>query len=209
MSRHHGGRIEAERRGELTEKFAPVSGSCATGSRRGLIYRPGLAARRCGRRRIVGDEFALLPDRLAVVPPDHVERPPRQRLTRIPLPLPLEKQASRSKPVKQPAGEIAGPKPLVEPERGGVPFGSIEVVNRDKRGLTPHREPHVTGHERRVDVVSNGQDPPPLRVGEGPGRARALGQPRQPHLETKLGPAGIDRACYRGGAGRIGRGGQG
>ena len=209
VRRDHELRIEAQPPGETPGE---VSGR---GCLLGPLDQPGPGDCRpitslapAGDRRIVGQERAPAPERPAVAPPHEVERPARQRLAGVPLSLAFQEQAAGSQPVEQPAGEHAGPPPLVGTEGRRVPFRRVAVVERHEGRLAAHGQPHVAGGERRVHLVADRQDSLPLRLREGPGRSRTFRQPGEPHLEGELGPTGIDRPGHRRGAGRVGRGRQ-
>ncbi len=101
-------------------------------------------------------------------------RPPWQRLARIPLPLPVMQQRSgrevRLELFEQRFGEHA----LGGPERGDVPFGPFHVVDRHERRLATLRQAHVVRGEVEIDALAQRIDRRPLRVAVGPSDARIL-----------------------------------
>ena len=76
------------------------------------------------RRRLLGDEPGLVPDRLPVAAEVAVERPARQLLARVPLPLAVVQEAARREARPQPPQQLIGQPALGRPERGGVPLGA-------------------------------------------------------------------------------------
>src|SRR5882757_7298265 len=76
----------------------------------------------------IGDERRVVPQGLAVSAPEAVERPTRQRLAGVPLPLTEVREAARRVALLQPTEQPRGDGALVLAERGGVPFWCERVL---------------------------------------------------------------------------------
>ena len=104
---------------------------------------------------LVGVERRRIPDRLAVLAPEAVQRPARQLLAGIPLALAEVHQPVRGILVAQAVEEVGGELALGRAERGGVPFGAVRVVDRRRRSA---RRPCVRrtspGEQLAVDLVA-------------------------------------------------------
>src|SRR5262245_25924120 len=102
----------------------------------------------------IGDQTIVTPDRLTVPAPPAPQRPSGERLARVPLALPVMKKTTRGEPLLQTPEQHAGKLPLSCAERRRVPLVAFHIVDRDERGLPPHRQPDVTTRERRVDAMA-------------------------------------------------------
>jgi hypothetical protein len=156
--------------------------------------------------RDVGEQLRVAPDRHAVAAPPAGERPARQRLARVPLALTEVQHAAGRDPRGDPAQERLAEPPLVRPERGVRPLGSVHVVGGDERGLAAHREAHVAGAQVRVDALAELVDPRPRGVVVGLRHARRLAHALDAHRELELDLAIFDAAGDRRGGRGIGRG---
>ncbi len=92
---------------------------------------------------LVGEQFGVGPDRIAVVAPEAGQRPARQLLARVPLALSVVQQAAGRvaclELVQQHRREAA----LGRSHRVGIPFGAVAVVDRDEGRLAAHGQAHV------------------------------------------------------------------
>ena len=77
------------------------------------------------------------------------ECPARQRLAGIPFALAEVQQAARGKRSRSRWISLRRERALVGPERGGVPFRLVDVVDGDERRFAAHRQPHVALGEFR------------------------------------------------------------
>ena len=157
---------------------------------------------------LVRNQAVIVPDRLAVAAPPAAERPARERLARVPLPLPVVQQRARGEPLLQPAKQHAGQLALLRAERRRVPLVAVHVVDRDERRLPAHRQPDVAGRERGVHTLPERVDRLPLLVGVRLGDARRLVDPPHVHLVLERGLALVHGAGNRRGAERLWRRGQ-
>jgi len=146
----------------------------------------GLGGAGPGRGLLGGDQPLVAPDRHAVATPVERESPARQGLARIPLALAVVQKATGGEAVAQPADQLVRECALLRPDGFGVPFLAFEVVDRDEGRLAAHRQPHVSGRERRIDPVAERIERRPGLVGEGLGDARMLGCARNPHVEGEI-----------------------
>ena len=156
---------------------------------------------------LVGEQRRIFPHRLAVAPPEAVERPARQRLARIPLALPEVREALRRIPLAQAPEEVGGAPALARPQRLGVPFGAVRVVERDEGRLAAHGQAHVAEREIGVDALAEAVDGRPLRFAVGFGDARRLVHARHRHAVLEAALAFVGQAadrCGRRGLGRTG-----
>src|SRR4051794_9968479 len=103
-------RVDAELAGQVREERRRVLGTVAI-----------VAA-------VVGDELRVAPDRFAILAPVARQRPARQRLAGVPLPLPEMEQRPRSETIAEPAKEDVGTLALRRPEGVGVPLGLIAIL---------------------------------------------------------------------------------
>src|SRR5205814_1884469 len=115
-----------------------------------------------GRGPVLGQQRRVPPEGLAVAPPIDRVRPARQRLARIPLPLPVVQHPARSETGAQPASEAIGERPLVRAQRGGGPLRGGVVVGGDEGRLAAHGEAHVLPPQIAVDGVAQRLDRGPL-----------------------------------------------
>jgi hypothetical protein len=110
----------------------------------------------------VGIQRRIVPHRLAIAPPEAVQRPARQLFARIPFALPEMLQALRRVPRAQALKDFRGAQAFGRPERVDVPFGAVVVVNRDESRFAAHRQAHVGADQIRVDLVAQRFDRRPL-----------------------------------------------
>ena len=141
----------------------------------------------------------IRPKRLPVGPPQAAVAPPRQRLAWVPLALPKVQQRTGGEAVAKPMQQLYGQIPLVLADGVGGPLGRLHVVDRDERGLTAHRQPHIAGGEVGVDAMAQRVDAFPLVVPVGQGDAGCLDDAFDLHGEVELGLARFDAAADRGG----------
>jgi hypothetical protein len=113
----------------------------------------GLGGCLAGVLALLGDEFGIEPDRLAVAPPVEREGPARQCLARIPFALAVMQEAARREAVAQPADQLVGGFAFLRADGGGVPLLAFEIVDRDEGRLAAHGQPHVAGLELGVDLA--------------------------------------------------------
>ena len=133
---------------------------------------------------VLGDEAGVLPDGNAVLAPVAAERPARQRLAGIPLALSEMQQAAGRKTLAQPAQQFHGALAFHRAQRGGGPFGSVGVVERNESRLAAHGEPHVSGAQIGIHLMAEPFDCLPLLVGIGLGDARRFVDSLHRHLVT-------------------------
>ena len=192
VRRQHRGGIDTQRRGQPAENSDRVGG-------RG----------RTGQWAVIRQEIAAGPHRLPVGPPHHLQRPPRQRLAGVPLPLRLQEHPAASQPVEEPPRQGSGLRPLLGAQRRGVPLRTVEIVCRHVGRLPAGGEPYAPGLEGGIDGPPEGVDPLPGTVGEGARRPRGFGHARHAHREREVGATGLHEPGHRRGTHRIGSGRQG
>ena len=114
------------------------------------------------------DQVRIFPDRHAVLAPVQAERPARQAFAGIPFaPWPkCSKPARRAKRVRSRRIEIVAETALGGVDRGDVPFGSFEIVDRHEGRLATHGEADVVGHEVGVDLLAERIEPRPGFIGK-------------------------------------------
>ena len=166
-------------------------------------------SRRVSRGCVVGEELALLPQRHTIGAPDELERPARERLAGIPLPLRFQEHAPRGEIGEQSAGQAPGPAALVGPERRHVPLYAVVIVDRDVRRLAATGQPHVSGSEDAVDGATEPVDPLPGFRGERERRPWPLRHPIDAHHDIHRAHARLGQPCHRRRTGRIGCGREG
>ena len=93
-------------------------------------------------------------------------------------------------------------------DRGDVPFGPFHVVDGHERRFASHREPHIVFPELLIDEMSQTIDVVPLLIGIRQRDPRVFVNPRDFHLEMKLGLALFQRPRNRGRGGWGGRRGE-
>ena len=153
----------------------------------------------------IGEQRRILPDRLAIAPPERGKRPARELLARIPFALTVVNEATRAVVIPQALDQRFGELALARAHRGGVPLRAVHVVDGDEGGLAAHREAHVAGPQRRIDLLAEGVDLGPLRLGVGKRHARGLEHARDGHFESEFHLALVNPARDWRGARRLGR----
>src|SRR5262245_1882216 len=104
----------------------------------------------------------MAPDRLTVDAPETVERPACELLARVPFTLAEMNQALSPVALAQTMIQIGGQPALVRSQRRSVPFFAVGVIDRYKRRLSTHRQPHVPSREVGIDIVAELIDGPPF-----------------------------------------------
>ena len=146
----------------------------------------------------VGVKRGIVPYRLAVAPPEAVQRPARQLLAGIPLALTEVLQTSGRVALAQTMVDLRRADALGWAEGVGVPLGTVMVVDRDKGRLAAHRQADVAGREVGVDLMAQRFDRQPLFLAVWPGDSRRLPDALDLHVMleaalTLLGEAGDRR----------------
>ncbi len=157
---------------------------------------------------LVGQQRGVVPHRLAVGAPEQAERPARQLFARVPLALAQVHEAARRVAVLQALQQIEREAPLGGPQRGGVPFGAVAVVEADEGGLAAHGQAHVAGLQLGVHLVAQPQNGVPLRVAVGQGDARRFEEARDAHVVAEPHLGRLHHAFDGRGGGGLGRAGQ-
>ena len=161
-----------------------------------------------GGLRHVRQQGRVAPERLAVAPPDGAERPAGERFARVPFALAVVNEAARAVVRPQALDQCLGERAFARPHRGGVPLGTVHVVDRNERRLATHGEPDVLRPELGVDRIAEGGDLRPLVIGVGKRDARRFVDARHGHREIERGLARVDRARDRSRARRFGGAGE-
>ena len=117
----------------------------------------------------IGEERRVLPERLAVGAPLKCDVPAGQTLARVPLALSAVHDPAERVDAAQPFREDSGELALVLAVGIRVPLGAglallVGTVERDERGLSPHREAHITRLQPFVDGDAERVDARPLRL---------------------------------------------
>ncbi len=113
---------------------------------------------------LVGDESRVLPHRFAVAAPEAVQRPARQRLSRVPLALAEVGQAVGGVFLTHTMIELRSEPALVRAEGGSIPFSPVGILERDEGGFSAHRQANVRRREMFIDQISEALDLGPLLV---------------------------------------------
>ena len=121
----------------------------------------------------VGDQCVVVPDRLTVAAPVAIERPARQLLAGIPLALAKMHQPLWCVLLAHALEQLGGQPTFVRPQRGGVPFGAVRVVDGDEGRLAAHGQAHIAFEQVGIDLPAQRLDRPPLFIAVG------LGDPRR------------------------------
>ena len=145
----------------------------------------------------IGEERLVLPQRLAVATPMNANCPPRQRLARIPLSLPVMQQRSGREVRLEPLEEPLGQHELGGPEGRDVPFGAFHVVDRHEGGLAALRQTHVVRDEIAIDALAQRIDGCPLRFAVRSGDSRILVHAREVHRDPEIHLAHVGQADHR------------
>ncbi len=157
---------------------------------------------------LVGEEFGVVPERLAVGAPEDRERPARQLLARVPLALAEVQEAALAVFGPQLVDQFGGVAALRGAERVGVPLGRVAVAGGHVGGLAAHREAHVTGLQAYIDRIAEREHFGPLLFSVGLGDARRFVDARDLHFMTELDLGLVDPAFDGRGARRRGRAGE-
>src|SRR5882757_2712119 len=112
------------------------------------------------------------PDWLPVATPVTIERPPWQRLARIPLALPKMSEAARGVLRHQALIQIDRQTALVGSQCGRIPLRTIRIIDGYERRLAAHGETYVLRLKLGVDFVPQLFDRGPLFLRVGFGHAR-------------------------------------
>ena len=156
----------------------------------------------------VGIQRRVLPDRLAVLAPEAVERPARQLLTRVPLALAEMHQGVRRIVRAQAVEQLGGQAALVRPHGGGVPLGIVRVVERDEGRLATHGQAHIAIGQLGIDLAADAEDVVPLLVAVGLGDPRRLPDALHAHVVRELALAFVEHPGDRRRRGRLRAAGQ-
>ena len=89
-------------------------------------------------------------------------------------------QALGREVLAQPAQQFHRALALYRPQRGGSPFGPIDVVERNESRFAAHSEPHVPGTQIGIHLVTEFFDCLPLvlavRFGDARGKVSVTGR---------------------------------
>ena len=157
---------------------------------------------------LIGKQFGVRPDRLAVLAPVQVQRPARQLLAGVPLALAVVQQATLPVLQAQLVHQVGAQQPLGRAHGLGVPFGAVAVVDRHEGRLAALREAHVVAAQVVIDPMTQCFDAVPLGIGVGQGDARRFPDPGHAHAVLELGLALVDRTADRRRRRWVGRTGQ-
>ena len=124
------------------------------------------------------------PQRLAVLAPEQVQRPPWQLLAGIPLSLSEMPQPLRRIVFLEPRQQFTRQHPLALTQRLGVPLDAVAIIDRHESGFPALRQAHIADGQLAVDLVSQRLDLLPLLVAVGQRYAR--GFPFAPHAHRML-----------------------
>ncbi len=146
---------------------------------------------------LVGEPSGVSPNRLAVLAPEKVERPPRQLLAGVPLALATVQQTALPIFGAQLVHQVGAEQALGGAECLGVPFGTGAVVHRDEGGFAALGQAHVVAREIGVDLMAQRFDLLPLIVGVRRSDAGRLPDTRHVHVMLERGLAFFERATDR------------
>ncbi len=132
------------------------------------------------------DEIGIAPDRLAVLAPVKRKAPARQALARIPFALAVMQHAARRDAIAHAPDQGVGEGAFRWTDRGRVPFGRFEIVDRDEGRLPAHGQANVPRLEVGVDFFAERVELLPGLVRKGRGDARRFGDPRHAHVEGEI-----------------------
>ena len=193
---------------DVFETGEDVRGGQAQALRHAAQQARGIGGRDAVVHALFGIQRLIAPDGLAILTPVAVQRPARQLLARVPLALAKVREPLRGVFVLELAVQLGRACALGRPQRGGVPFLAIGVIDRDEGRLAAHRQTNIAGRELCVHLAADCQDLLPLRLGVRLGDARGFPDAGDLHLvrELDLGlvHAAADGRCSR----RLGRAGQ-
>ena len=146
---------------------------------------------------LIGIQRRVLPDRLAVAPPEAVQRPARQLLTGVPLALAEMHQRLRRIVRAQPVEQLGGQTTLVRAQRRGVPLGIIGVIEGDEGRLATHGQAHIALRQIAVDLLAEADDRLPLLGAVRFGDTRRFPHPLHAHGMNELALTLVDQAADR------------
>ena len=146
---------------------------------------------------LVGQQRGVVPQRRAIRPPEQAERPARQLLAGVPLALAQVQKALRTVAVFQLVKQLQRKHALGGPQRSGVPFRPVAVVDADKGRLAAHGQAHVVFLQLQIDRVAQLQDGAPLFVVVGQGDARRFVDARDGHLVRERHLGRVDQPLDR------------
>jgi hypothetical protein len=102
----------------------------------------------------VGIQRGIVPQRLAVAPPEAVQRPAWQLLSRVPFALSEVLQPLRGVVSRASAGtDLGGALSFGRAEGFGAPFGAVVVVDRDEGRFAAHGQADVVAARSAVDLT--------------------------------------------------------
>ena len=158
--------------------------------------------------RFIRIQGRVAPKRLTVATPETVQRPARQLLPRIPLPLPEMRESLRRILLPEFAEERSGQGSLVRSKRGRIPFGAVRIIDGNEGRLSAHRKSHVLRDQIGIDLMSELLDLRPLLVRVRLGDPRRFPDALDFHAVRELDLRLVDRTAHRRGCGRFGCAGQ-
>ena len=173
---HGGGGVHLQAAGQRFEKLSRVLGRVA------VIFG------------VLRDESRILPDGDPVLAPVAGERPPGQQFAGIPLALPVVEKRTGRKMVAQFVEQFDGELAFGGAQRVARPLGAVGVIERNKRRLTAHGQPHVSRAQLGVHRVAQRFDVTPLAIGVGLGDARRFVNSLNATSRAEI-PYCTDRAC--------------
>src|SRR5580658_3990950 len=100
---------------------------------------------------LISIQSVIAPDRFAVATPEAIERPARQRLSRVPLTLAEMHEAGRGIPLNEPLIQIDRAQSLIFSECRCIPFRTLRIINRHEGRLPAHREAHIEARQVFID----------------------------------------------------------
>ena len=157
---------------------------------------------------LVGKQTVVVPARLAIGAPIARQGPARQLFARVPLALAEMQEAVAGIARTQTLHEFGRKAALGGPQRIGIPFGAVAVVDRDEGRFAAHGQAHIHRLQVSVDALAQLPDAVPLRVGVRLGHARRFENPRDRHVMPEFDFAIIDRAGHGRGRTRLGCAGE-
>ena len=169
---------------------------------------PGLLGSNAVILTFIGIQRRIVPDRLAVLAPEAVQGPARQLLAGIPLALTKVHQAIGRIFIAQFVEQVCRQQTLGWPQRSGVPFCAIGIVDRNEGRLPTLRQAHIHAQQFIVNLMTEALDFDPLFVGIGLGDTRRFPDPGDLHAMLKLSLTLVKSACYRRGGCGLRRAGQ-
>ncbi len=165
--------------------------------RDGLHQAPRVLDPGAPRAGLLGDEVGVAPDRFAVPAPVEREGPARQALAGIPLALAVVKESAGREARAQATDEAVGEPALARAQGLGVPFGRLEVVDRNEGRLAARGQADIAGPEVGVDPLAEPVERLPGLVREGQRDARRLRHARDLHSVLEGDLARVESAADR------------